>query len=251
MRGAVRFDLADPGTLDEDEVRALWRLRTSLLRLKPEVDPERDFANFRRFVDAAWVTRVLDRDDRPRVMLCHQRFDGELDGQRYRLALFEYGFNDASLRGHPSVAFAFGQALLACRSWRPGVRDYFVGVGYPRSAVLVTRAVPDLRLSFDPSLDPLERHLVRRAIEQLGPDKFDERGVAEFPTLPDPICPRWRAKHADVPILRAFEAEVPNWMEGRGATLIGRLDGTMLAFARELGRRMTTRPRAPIRTARP
>jgi hypothetical protein len=223
--------------LREDELRAMWRLRTSLLPLKPSVDPDQDYQRFRAFVDAAHVGRVLGSDGRPRAMISHQRIDGSFEGRRYRLALFEYIFTEASVRGHPASTFCYVRQLISCR--RLGVANYFVAVGYPRSAVLMSRVLPDLRLDGDPSLTTLERHLVDQAVERVGGSQFDyARRVVELPTIPDPIRPEWRARHADVPIFTAIEARVPDWEQGRAAILIGRLDGSTVALGRELLRRL-------------
>ena len=230
-----------PGTLGHAELRPLWRLRTSLLRLKAHVDPELDFERFSGFVRDAHVSRVVASDGRALAMCCHQRVDGEFEGRRYRLAIFEYGFVSPSARRHPSVALCLGGQLLACRSMRPGVHDYMVGIGYPRSVVLLARAVPNLRLDGDPELRPIERHLLAQAIERLSGPKFDHaRRVAELPTIPEPIRPDWLARQANNRLLDAYLAQCPDWEQGRALPVIGRLDGSLTTLAGEFVRRLGT-----------
>jgi hypothetical protein len=235
----LRPSIAAPGELSEGEVRALWQLRLSLLPLKPEVEPERDFANFSRFVSHAHVGRLLDARGRPHAMFCYQTEEGSFADVRYHMAAFEYGFVSVPARGHPGIVIIYAALLLGCRSYRPGVRNYFVGCGYPRSFVLLDRVLHDLRFDGEPELDALERHLVSRFIARHVGDKYDAaRQRAVLPTLPQPLDASYRARYRDNPILRRYEQRLPDWEWGLALIGISRLDGGYAKLAREALRRV-------------
>jgi hypothetical protein len=234
MLGVLRPTITRPSELSEAQIRAMWRLRLSLLPLKPTVDAERDFDNFARFVAQAHVGRIVDGRGRPHAMFCYQIEDGTFAGLRYRMAAFEYGFVSMAARGHPSVALVYLRLLLGCRSFVPGVRNYFIGCGYPRSFVLLDRGLPNLRFDGEPELDALDRHLIDRFITQHIGEKYDPaRKRAVLPTLPQPLDPSYRARHRDDPILRRYEQRVPDWEQGHGLIGISRLDGGHAKLVRE------------------
>lgn len=226
MPGMLRPTIAAPGELSETDIRALWRLRLSLLPLKPEVEPERDFASFSGFVAHAHVGRLLDRVGRPHAMFCYQTEEGGFAGVRYRMAAFEYGFVSLAARGHPGIALTLGRMLLRCRSYRPGVRNYFVGCGYPRSFMLLERALPGVHFDGEPELDALERHLVARFVTRFVGPKYDAtRKRVTLPTVPQPLDADYRARHRDDAILRRYEQRLPDWQQGLALIGISRLDG--------------------------
>ena len=223
----------------------MWRLRVSLLPLADTVDPEADFAGFRACVAGSHVGRVTRAGGREvGAMFCYQPIDGEHAGQAYRLALFEYGCVDPRLRGSALVSLMYARLLLGCRSVAPGRRNYVGGVGYPRSAVLLQRAVPDLRLDGDPSFDALERALLDLILARRAGFGFDPvTRVVELPTRPPPLPEDWLRRNAEVPIFRDYVARVPDWRRGRALALLGRHDGAGLAaFAHEVARRLLGRP---------
>jgi hypothetical protein len=227
--------IAEPGELSEDDIRALWRLRLSLLPLKPEVEPERDFSGFSGFVAHAHVGRLLDAGGRPHAMFCYQTEDGSFAGVRYRMAAFEYGFVSVAARGHPGVALVLGRLLLRCRSYRPSVRNYFVGCGYPRSFMLLERALPCVRFDGEPELDALERRLVARFVTRFVGSKYDAtRRRVTLPTRPQPLDADYRARYRDNPILRRYEQRLPDWEQGLALIGISRLDGGHAKLGREL-----------------
>jgi hypothetical protein len=226
-----------PGELTGLELRAMWSLRLSLLPLRPEIDPETDFAKFCSFVSRAHVARLCD-GDRPMAMFCYQTEDGELAGTRYRMAAFEYGFVAEPARGHPGVALCYLTQLVGCRSLAPGVRNYFLGCGYPRSFVLLERALPQLRFDGEPELDALERHLIERFVERhVGANYDHARRLVRLPTSPPPLDPSYRERYCDDPILRRYEARAPDWERSYALIGISRFEGGNAKLAREvLGR---------------
>jgi hypothetical protein len=222
----LRPTIAEPGELSEDDIRALWRLRLSLLPLKPEVEPERDFTGFSGFVAHAHVGRLTDAQGRPHAMFCYRTEDGGFAGTCYRMAAFEYGFVAVAARGHPGIAIILGRLLLRCRSYEPGVRNYFVGCGYPRSFMLLDHALPSVRFDGEPELDALERHLVARFVTRFVGPKYDAaHAQVVLPTLPQPLGADYRARHRDNAILRRYEQRLPDWEQGLALIGISRLDG--------------------------
>lgn len=230
-----------PGSLTTPEIRELWRLRLSLLALKPEVDPEQDFESFARFIRACHVGRVYDEEGRVVATMSYARLDGQFEGQRWCLANYEYAFIEPHMRSHPAIVAMYIMLFYGCLSWRPGVRNFLCFVGYPKTVLTYAKRVPELKLDADPSLDALELHLIERYIERLVQERFDpDRRVVWMPTIPPRMSSEWLARNAEDPLLASYLERSPRWQEGEALIAISRLDDG-LRLVRELGVRVLAR----------
>ncbi len=236
-----RVSVRPPGSLGEDDVRALWRLRRSMLRLKPMVDPARDYERFSSFVRRSHVGRVKDRCGRVVATMSNLRLDGRFEGQAYRLSVFEYAFNEVHVRRHPAVVAMYILLFYGCRRWRPGVRNYLCFAGYPTTVLSYSKRLPELKLDGDRALDPLERYLIGVYAEQVLGDRFDrERRVVWMPTIPPAPRPEWLARNREEPLLVQYLARSPRWREGESVIALSRLDdGLRLVW--EFGARLLQR----------
>ena len=212
-----------------------------MLSLKPDVDLEHDFESFARFIRSCHVGRVHDGEGSVVATMSYARLDGCFEGQRWCLANYEYAFIEPHMRSHPAIVMMYIMLFYGCLSWRPGVRNFLCFVGYPKTVLTYAKRVPELKLDADPSLDPLELHLIERYIEALVGERFAPgRRVVCMPTLPPRLSAEWFARNADDPLLAKYLERSPRWREGEALISISRLDDG-LRLVRELGVRVLSR----------
>ena len=218
-----------------------------MLSLKEGVDPEQDFERFSSFIQGCHVGRVFDREGLVVATMSNLRLDGSLDGQDYRLAVYEYAFNETQVRNHPAVVAMYVMLFYGCQRWRPGVRNFLCFAGYPKTVLVYSKRLPDLKLDGDPGLDPFERHLIDIYADKVLGDRFDpERRVVWMPTIPPSLSERWLSRNGDEPLVLSYFERSPEWCAGEGLIAISHLDGG-LRLVREFGSRIIQR--AGLRSA--
>lgn len=230
--------------LDPETVRALWRLRTGIVRLKPHVDPEADFEAFAARVRAG--TRVVigrDPDGVPRGMYLGAISD--IDPGRWGLNVLvpDYGFVEPAWRGHPAVATGFVRVTLADVARAPRRRAVIVGSMYPASFFRFA-SVATVRTRLDPDLPAP----IAAALDHVGAAHYGDRwdastGLVELPTLPEARLTRRPRTPAEQAVLDRYTALNPDWRDGVAVLGAVPLDGRVALRALRLAARRLIRER--------
>lgn len=220
-----------PSTLSEQAVRDLWSFRVSVMGLRPEIDPEEDFAGFReclRRCELVWVDESEGRVVGMNAMVL-RAFEHE--GQRVALWEPEY----TCISPHRRKSWKIVASALASAAYvfvrHPGHRVYIFGAGYLPSFLMLSHVGP-VHLADAPAMSSWERSLfVRLASEYPGWDP--STGTIALPTLP--VSPR-TSPPRDPRLREPWErylARNPRWYEGRASALLMRLDGLQGRILRE------------------
>lgn len=194
----------------------MWRLRSAIVALKPDRDPEVERARFERTLRAsASVARLIDRRGIPVAILSFRVLDTHHARRPIRLLLGGYGFVDRAHRSSPWVMLMYAGAFLRAASLRPEVEQFFTGLNYPASLVRLPSFGETVFLDGDEGLSPLQRFVLEQVREHLAGDAWDEALEAvDMPTLPEPPSPRWLARYEEDPLFLRFVARVPDWQLG-------------------------------------
>lgn len=201
-------------SLTEADLRALWRLRLSLIDLKPSVTPEQDFEAFAE--DFRWPGYVWIQYDKGEVggFFLQRGVPVTWGGEELMCLLPEYGFIAAHLRGGSvmPLAAALITALSAARHpWR---RKFVAASTYPPGYIAFRRAVTPFWTLHDGEVPAWERGLLLHLAERVSGEKFQADGTVIMRTLPRPAqAPRSEAGQR---LFAEYERLNPDWREGRG-----------------------------------
>lgn len=224
----------------------MWSFRTGILRLKPHVSPEEDFARFRRFCGRCTsVVRLRSADGVLCGITVASFHDGTFEGQHYRLLLPEYGIVDARLWGSPVVPW-FCLRLLLHALWHMPARQrnarlFVGGIGYPTSALMLERFFPPLWLHGDAAAPALATHLLEWIREHLAGERWEPQARhVSMPTLPLPPSERWLARQQARPLYQRYVRRCPDWTRGHALPLLAPVTWRTLPrmFLHLLGRRV-------------
>lgn len=227
-----KVSLTDGTALDEPAIRELWSFRLSIMRLKPHVDPEKDFAKFAAHCRQG--RRVL-RLRNERGQLCGSIvplvYDGSFQGERYRFLVPEYFYLAPEARGSAVGPWAWGRCLVPLAPGR-GVRFFLGGAGYPTAALTLDRVLGSVWLYGDTAVPPLEAHLLDWISEHLGGSGWDARsGQIDMGTLPPAPSEGWLARSQQREVYRRYVERCPRWQEGRTLPQVAEYSGWKLAKA--------------------
>jgi hypothetical protein len=226
LRRPIRVLLSHGEALSEQELREMWSLRIGILRLKPRVPPEEDFARFCRTCRRCTsVVRLRSADGvlcGITVMAFH---DGTFEGQPYRLLLPEYGIVDARLRGSPVVPWLCLRIIMHALWHMPPRRRnaplFLGGIGYPTSALMLERFFPPLWLYGDAEAPGIATHLLEWMREHLAGERWDPRARHVFmPTVPLPPSERWLARQQVRSLYQRYVQRCPDWTQGYALPLL-------------------------------
>lgn len=215
----------------------LWRLRRSLINLKPEVTPEADYAAFRSyFADPDTQVQLYCTADGAiqGFFAWHLRPSEELSAP-VAVADGEYYFVKPAFRDHivkiRVAAECVARVVARCR--RP--RLVLVGVAYPTSCIAAARFSRRVRCPMDPDIEPWERRVLLRVTEELCGASFDqERGVVRMRTIPAEAR-RTPRSGLGRETLAWYESHNPRWTEGWGLPVMIHLSpGSVLQGALRL-----------------
>lgn len=210
--------------IGEPLFRELNDFRRRFIKLKPGIDGEKDFSEFRRFfTDEVTVTLFRDRQRRLRGFYGYGL--DMLPGRRV-LIYGEYLFIDPAYRG--SVSLILSNVLIGLRL----VYRYRVLVGYlcivaqPASFVFLSHIAADQKAwtARDPDIPDAERAVISAFIERFLAGNYDrELGTVKLRTIPAQIRARGRPGSKRHDALRRFEDLNPTWNEGHGLPCVSRL----------------------------
>lgn len=218
-------------SLREDDIRELWRFRLELVRLKPTVGPEQDFAAFAddfRWPGFVWILR-----DRGRVagFFLQRGVPMRWAGRPILCLLPEYGFVAPHLRGRPIVPLAALLITLLCIGRHPLRPRYVAASTYPPGYVAFRRAIRPFWTVGAPDLPPRERDLLLHLGARVSGDKFrPEDGTVDMRTIP--IVTREPGESGDPESRRlyaAYAAANPEWRAGRGLFFLFPLGAAQIA----------------------
>jgi len=223
-RGAlrrVRVVLTCGSALDEDTLRAMWRFRLSVMKLKPAVDAATDWEKYAGFARAAdHVALLWDGDG----AVCGTAMFALVQGQGWLLALMEYVFVAPGLQGNPMLPRAAIRLLVAMFRARRGRRLFAAGAGYPVSMLLLGRYFPPLFMDGEPITDPLLGTVLEAARARLAGAAWNaERGNVELPTIPPEPPPWWFAMAQRDPAYARYTALNPHWRLGFGLVCLSEI----------------------------
>lgn len=222
--GPLFLEIVPGARLDADTVDTMWRLRTGIFPLKPEVDPDADRRSFgARVAEAQKALLLRDEAGVLRGTFVFHWRDAP-DGRSLWLWP-EYGYTDPGYRGHPAMGFGvlrgFVHALVAARG-RP---IWFAGIGYPRSHQSLERGFRDVWTLSDPDIPPGAYASLLALHETYAATTWDRAtNRVWLPTRP-------RENRPEQPGSRwlRFEAECPDWADGYGLGIALRIDLGVLA----------------------
>lgn len=209
-----------PGSkLRAEEIRALWTLRTDVLRLKPSTDPEKDYATFSAFLGrAAQVLSFHDADGPCGVTAFHVERVATPDGRGGLVVFPEYAAFRPELRGTARAMRGFLRVLPKVlepgdllRTW------YLLGAGYPASFLAVTRLCADVWLDGE-DVPAFEQQLLRRFGAELGGKIEPDTRIVSMPTVPPPLRPVL----TQTPAYARYVARNPRWADGFGLVVLAR-----------------------------
>lgn len=228
----MKSSFRQASSLSQEELRALWRFRLTLVNLKPTVTQEQDFAAFAR--DFQWQGYVWILHEHAQVVgfFLQRGVPMVWRGRKLLCLLPEYGFLAPHLRGHPVLPMGCVVVTLLSMLRQP-LRDKYVAAStYPPGYIAFRRAISPFWTLQDPQLPQWERSLLLHLAERLAGDKFRTTdGTVQMRTTPI-VQRRQRAgAAADTDsdrLLAAYEAENPEWQSGRGLFFLFPLDAALI-----------------------
>lgn len=206
-------------SLTDDELRALWRFRLTLVQLKPTVTPERDFEVFSGdFAWPGWVWILYEQDGAERRVAGFFLQRGTpltFEGEELLCLLPEYGFLAPHLRGHPVLPLGTVAVTLLSLARHPLRRKYVAASTYPPGYIAFRRAIRPFWTVHEPDLPARERRLLHHLAARVSPTSFrPDDGTVTMRTVPYVDPP---GKNADSRrLFSTYEAQNPHWREGRG-----------------------------------
>jgi hypothetical protein len=205
-------------TLSEETFVALWKLRCSLIELKPDVKLDEDYASFRGFFSepGARCSVLRDRDKTIHGFLGWYDRSTSVDGATVGVIDSDYFFMNPRYRGRPEMTHvALGPCARVALKHRAR-RVVIVGHGYPASVLSGSQFSSRVCFMQDGDVRPWERDAMRRFIDRFCPSSYDPRsGLVKMRTVPPRPArpPRSRGTRA---LLARFEQHNPRWTEGWG-----------------------------------
>ena len=158
----------------------------------------------------------------------HQHARVGVDGS-VPVTFSEYGY--AAVRGDPRMVLAQAWSyarLLLPTPWRP---TFFGGFAYPHGYLPYATSMRYVWLLGDPDMPARERAIAEELAARYGGDAWDPaRRRYRFATLPREPIPRSDAPHRARHVA-AYERLNPDWREGQGLFLLGRIDRATLGAA--------------------
>lgn len=215
-------------TLSDEELRALWRFRLSLINLKPTIPPEQDFAAFAK--DFRWpgFVWILREDERVVGFFLQRGEPLTFRGRRLLCLLPEYGFLAPHLRGHPVLPVASVLITVLALARHPLRPKYVAASTYPPGYIAFRRVIRPFWTVGSVDLPPFERALLQHLGERVSGASFRAAdGTVNMRTLP--IAPEEPASRDDSRRLYAdYEAANAEWRLGRGLFFLFPLDARLL-----------------------
>lgn len=202
-------------TLTEPELRALWRLRLSLISLKPTVSEEQDFLAFQK--DFAWPGWVWSLHDGDAVVGFFLQRGAPItyDGQKILALLPEYGFLAPAHRGRPVVPLASVVITALVMLAAPLATKVVAASTYPPGYVAFRQVIRPFWTLGAPGLPAWERGLLLQLAERVSGASFEPKdGTVTMRTLPFP--PKAPGSDETRRLYADYVAENPRWREGRG-----------------------------------
>ena len=202
-------------TLTEADLRALWRLRLSLIALKPTVSEDQDFLAFQKDFDwPGWVWSLHDGESVVGFFL-QRGVKVTYDGQELLALLPEYGFLAPSHRGRPVVPLASVVITALVMLIAPRSPKVVAASTYPPGYVAFRQVIRPFWTLGAPGLPAWERGLLLQLAEQVSGASFEPKdGTVTMRTLPFP--PKEAQSDETRRLYADYVAENPRWREGRG-----------------------------------
>jgi hypothetical protein len=218
-------------SLNEAELRALWRMRLGLINLKPSVSEEQDFAAFAQ--DFQWPGYVWILQDQERILGFFLQRGMPVLWQHRRLfcLLPEYGFIAPELRGHPSLPLASLAITLLTLARHPLLPAYVAASTYPPGYIAFRRTVRPFWTLQATDLPAWERGLLLHLGALVARDRFrPEDGTVTMRTIPIVAREDGAAGHADSRrFYQDYVAANPEWKQGRGLFFVFPLNARVLS----------------------
>jgi hypothetical protein len=233
----VRIQEHSGATLTAAQLLAMSQLRSSVMQIKPDVDPARDFEKFCVFCQRCRTVCLFYAPNGELVGMTNFLLEVLPDpaGRQHWFINPDYIFMRADYRGHPALPRCLLRVMLRyLLLWR-GEPIWFGGLGYPTSLMFVDDICDALQLSSDPAQPDMGRHLIERLIQDCGSNWDARRGCASMPTVPPPMGARWLQQAEQSPFYQRYVAACPDWQNGYALVGIARLH-PLSAIARMLGK---------------
>jgi hypothetical protein len=202
--------------LDEPAIRELWSFRLSIMRLKPHVPPEEDFAKFASLCrQARRVLRLRDSQGRLGNSLVPLVYDASFQSERFRLVIPEYIYAVPELRGRAVATWAWARSMVPLL-YAPGVRVFLGGIGYPTGVLALDRFMGPLWLYGEPQAPAQARQVLEWIVSNVAGESWDPVSQqVDMNTIPSQPTEAWRARSQRRELYRRYVERCPWWQEGR------------------------------------
>ncbi len=211
-----KVSITDGAALDEPALRELWSFRLSIMRLKPHVSPEKDFAKFAALCrEARRVMRLRDGNGRLGGSLVALVHDGSFQSEQFRLVVPEYGFLVPEVRGRAVASWAWARCVVPLLYPR-GVRIFVGGIGYPTGTLALDSFMGPLWLYGEPQVPAQAAHVLEWIVSHLAGSNWDRVSQQlDMNTLPSHPTEAWLARSQRRGLYQRYLERCPRWIEGR------------------------------------
>lgn len=227
----LRSSFRRASALGDEDLRALWRFRLSLINLKPTLTPEQDFAAFAK--DFRWpgFVWILREDERVVGFFLQRGEPLTFRGRRLLCLLPEYGFLAPHLRGHPVLPVASVLITVLALARHPLRPKYVAASTYPPGYIAFRRVIRPFWTLGSTDLPAFERALLLHLGQRVSGVSFRaEDGTVNMRTLPIAQREPGEGGSEDSSRLYAdYAAANPAWRQGRGLFFLFPLDACLLA----------------------
>jgi len=211
-----KVSLTDGAALDEPAIRELWSFRLSIMRLKPHVSPEKDFAKFASHCrEARRVMRLRDGSGQLGGSLVPLVHDWSSQSERFRLVIPEYAYLVPELRGRAVASWAWARSVFPLL-YPPGVRVFLGGMGYPTGVLALDSSMGPVWLYGEPQVPAQAAQVLEWIVSQLAGGSWDPVSQqVDMNTLPSQPTEAWLARSQRRELYRRYVERCPRWQEGR------------------------------------
>jgi hypothetical protein len=221
----IHIQYVHAATAPERFFEELWRIRGSVMGLRPDMAPEADYKAFRNYFNhETLVTTYRARDGTVQGFFGFRSRLVQVPGGPVIRIDPEYLFTRPVMRGHIAHLLGMCGSLLRICARHGFHRCAAVGVGYPPWVLSVSRISHRVRTLRDPDVEPWEREMLLDCVQTFWGSSFDpDTALVRMRTMP--VEPRKipRTKRGK-DLLAWYESHNPRWRESFGLPSILHID---------------------------
>ncbi|MFK7931391.1 MAG: hypothetical protein AB8H79_24635 [Myxococcota bacterium] len=203
--------LRDPRSLSRAELRKIWELRLSQLRLKPGMPLEHDFDAFVSDYQHNGLVWILWDGDAVVGTYLQRIAALDHDDRRYLVLAPDYVFMAKHLRGHTILLLAVIWLTIRPMMSHPFRRALATGGVYPPAYITWRRMLGCCWSLGDPSLSGDQSALVEATGSHIWGTNWRGDGTLTFRTIPSAKRPN---SPVGIELFEAYERLNPEWKSG-------------------------------------